>query len=309
MNETTGVTLLMLFQKPVKAVLSLTPCLLFLYVNGVMLFTLMRKPLFQESSRYILFGHLLLTDSLHLLASMMMYLFAATGVKMISYVCLVVALFAGIIAKIAPLNLAVMSLERYVAICFPLRNAEIATKSRTSVAIAVMWIVSSLDSLTQLFVYVSLENTGFTMRIFCIRYSVLRLEIYTTINKAFTIVYFVLVGVIIIYTYIAIMVTARSASSNVSTASKAHKTVLMHLLQFCLCLSSTLFHMISSMVHWNMDPVKAKHVQYVLFVGLIIFPRCLSPLIYGLRDHTFRHVFKYYFTFGLRNPVKPFDKP
>ncbi|KAM4619799.1 odorant receptor 131-2-like [Polymixia lowei] len=305
MNDTAGLILLLRPGVPVKAVLSMTPCLLFLYVNGVMLFTLMKKPVFHESSRYVLFGHLLLTDSLHLLVCMMMYLFAVTRIKIISYVCVIMSLFGGIIAMISPLNLAVMSLERYVAICFPLRHAQIASNRRTSVAIAVMWIVGSLDSLTELFVYVSLENTAFTMQRFCTRYTILQLEIFTTLNTAFTMIYFVLVGVIIMYTYIAIVTTARSASSN--TPSKAHKTVFMHLLQLCLCLTSTLYTIINSVVLWNMDIVIALQVQYVLFLGLIIFPRCLSPLIYGLRDRKFRNVFKYYFTFGLRNLVKPSD--
>jgi hypothetical protein len=43
-----------------KAFVSMTPCLLCLYVNGVMLFSLCRRPAFLESSRYLLFGHLLL---------------------------------------------------------------------------------------------------------------------------------------------------------------------------------------------------------------------------------------------------------
>ncbi|XP_070773779.1 odorant receptor 131-2-like [Enoplosus armatus] len=308
MNDTREVTQEMLFQTPVKALLSMLPCFLFLYVNSVMLFALLRKPLLLESSRYILFGHLLLTDSLQLLVTMLLYIFAVTMVRMISYVCIIVTLVAAITVKMSPLNLAVMSLERYVAICFPLRHADIATARRTVVAIAVMWTVASLDSFTQLFLFVSLENTSFTLPRFCTRNSVFRLQIYSTLNKAFTILYFVLVSIIIIYTYIAIMITVKSASSNIRNATKAHRTVLLHLLQLCLCLTSTLFNMINSSSLWNINPAMAIHIQYALFLGLIIFPKCLSPLIYGLRDHTFRHVFKYYFTFGFKTTVRSFPK-
>lgn len=308
MNETTEVTRVMPLQTPVKALLSMLPCLLFLYINGVMLFALLRKPLLLESSRYILFGHLLLTDSLQLLVTMLLYIFAVTMVRMISYACVIVILLAALTVKMSPLILAVMSLERYVAICFPLRHADIATTRRTGMAIAVMWTVASLESFTQLFLFVSLENTSFTLPRFCIRNTVFRLQIYLTLNKAFIITYFVLVSVIIIYTYIAIMITVKSATSNVSNGSKAHKTVLLHLLQLCLCLTSTLFNMINSSSLWNINPTMAIHIQYVLFLGLIIFPKCLSPLIYGLRDHTFRQVFKYYFTFGCKTTVMPFLK-
>ncbi|XP_039682336.1 odorant receptor 131-2-like [Perca fluviatilis] len=136
--------LVMLFQTPVKVLLSILPCLLFLYGNGVMMFSLLRKPLLLESLRYVLFGHLLLTDSLQLLVTMLLYIIAATMVRMISYVCIIVTPFAGITVKMSPLNLAVMCLERYVAICFSLRHADIATTRTTGVAIAFMWTVAHL---------------------------------------------------------------------------------------------------------------------------------------------------------------------
>ncbi|XP_067465249.1 odorant receptor 131-2-like [Thunnus thynnus] len=308
MNNTTEVSQVMLFQTPIKALLSMLPCLLFLYVNAVMLFALLRKPLLLESSRYILFGHLLFIDSLQLLVTMLLYLFAVTMVRMISYVCVTVTLLAVVTVKMSPINLAVMSLERYVAICFPLRHTDITTTRTTGIAITVMWIVASLDSLTQFFLFISLENTGFTLQSFCTKNDVFRLKIYSTVYNAFTAIYFVLVSLIIIYTYIAIMIVVKSASANVRKAIKACKTVLLHLLQLCLCLTSTLFNMIISNNMLNINTAMAVNIRYALFVSLIVFPKCLSPLIYGLRDDTLRHVFRYYFTFGFKVTIKPSPK-
>ena len=286
---------------PAKALLSMLPCFIFLYVNVVMLFALLRTPLLLESPRYVLFGHLLLTDSLQLLLSMLFYLFAVAMLRMITYACVIVTLVAATTVKMSPLILAVMCLERYVAICFPLRHADIATIRKTGVAVAIMWTVASLDAFTQFFLFVTVENTGFTMAALCHRHIVLQLQIYSTITKAFTIVYFVSVSSIIIYTYVAIMITVKSSA--VRNDSKAHKTVLLHLLQLCLCLTSTLFHMLNSGSMSNKDPTVGLRIQYALFLGLLIFPKCLSPLIYGLRDNTFRHVFIYYFTFGFKTTV------
>ncbi|XP_068456228.1 odorant receptor 131-2-like [Clinocottus analis] len=305
MNNITEVTQVVLFQTPLKVLLSMLPCLLFLYVNTVMLFALLRKPLLLESPRYILFGHLLLADSLQLLLTMLLYIFAVTMIRMISFVCIIITLLARITVKISPLNLAVMSLERYVAVCFPLRHANIVTIRMTRVAIAVMWTVASLDLFTLLFLLINIENTGFTALKICHKH-VFQLQMYTTVNKGFTIACFVLVCMVTIYTYIAVMITVKSASSTVRNSSKPHKTMLLHLIQVCLCLTSTLFNMINSISLWNINPALAVHIQYVLFLGLIIFPKCLSPLIYGLRDRAFRHVFEYYFTFGLKTPVKTF---
>ncbi|KAG8008331.1 Olfactory receptor 2T6 [Nibea albiflora] len=262
MNNTTDVSGVMLFQTAFKVVLSTLPCFLFLYINGIMLFALLSKPLLLESSRYILFGHLLLTESLQLMFSLVLYLFAVTLVKIISYACIVVTLLAAIAVKISPLNLAVMSLERYVAICFPLRHADLATTRTMQMAIAVMWTMASLDSFIQLFLFFSLENTTFTLPRFCMRNTVLRLQIYSTMNKTFTILYFVLVSMIIIYTYIAIIITVKTSSSKASKSNKAHKTVLLHLVQLCLCLMSTLFNMINTSNVSNLNSAVAHQIQF-----------------------------------------------
>uniref|UniRef100_A0A8D3B4J0 Odorant receptor, family 93, subfamily A, member 6 n=1 Tax=Scophthalmus maximus TaxID=52904 RepID=A0A8D3B4J0_SCOMX len=288
MNDTTEVTQEMLYQKPVRVMLSLLPGLLFL------------KPLLLESSRYILFGHLLLTESLQLFVTILLYVFAVTMVRMISYVCVVIRMLGVVTTKMSPLNLALMSLERYVAICFPLRHADIATTRRTGMAIAVIWTVASMDSFTQIVVFVSLDNKGSTVPTVCSRNSVLHLQIYSTIFTTFTIMCFVMVSTVIIYTYIAIMITVKSASSNSQNVTKAHRTVLLHLIQLCLCLSSTLFTMINPGGRWNMKRTVAIHIEYFLFLTLLILPKGLSPLIYGLRDQTLRHIFIHYFTFGLK---------
>ncbi|XP_059207090.1 odorant receptor 131-2-like [Centropristis striata] len=303
MNDTTEVISVMLVYKPVKALLSMLPCLLCLYVNCIMMFVLLRKPLLLESPRYILFGHLLLTDSLQLLIAMLLYIFALTMVTMMSYVCVIISICASITHKMSPMTITVMSLERYVAICFPLRHADVVTARKTSVVIAVMWTVVTLESFVDLFVFVSYDHMGVTLPRICRANPVLQLQVYYSVHRAIKIVFFVSVSMIVIYTYISIMLTVKSASSNVRNATKAHKTVLLHLLQLCMCLTSTLFMMINTSSKWNVSPAVAIDIQYALFVALIIFPKCLSPLIYGLRDHTFRRVFKYYFTFGFK--IKP----
>ncbi|XP_076025182.1 odorant receptor 131-2-like [Genypterus blacodes] len=304
MNVTSD--LLLSYQRPLKYSLSVLPCLFCLYVNIVMLFSLSRKPVFKESARYNLFAHLLLTDSLQLVLGMLMYSFVSTGAKIPNSICLLFILITSLITKLSPLNIAVMSLERYVAICFPLRHTEIATNRKTMVIIAIIWTAASVDPLAHLFVFVSHENGSLSELHICGREIIFKQKIYATLNKIFTVMGFVLVSVIIVYTYIAIIITVRSASHNTSKASKAHKTVLLHLLQFCLCLTSTLYGSIVSNLLANMNSVKANTIKYVLFLSLVIFPRCLSPLIYGLRDQQLRESFTYVFTFGLKkHSIKP----
>ncbi|XP_014844717.1 PREDICTED: olfactory receptor 52A1-like [Poecilia mexicana] len=292
----------------VRVLLTVLPCLFFLYVNSVMLFALVKKPLLLESPRYILFGHLLFSDFLQVLLTTLLYIFALTMVRIITCACIFVIQFTAITVKMSPINLAVMSLERFVAICFPLRHAAIATSRVTRGAIAVMWTAASLDSVTQLCLFFSLGNRNLTARQVCRKKTVFHLQVYVIVNQVFTVANFVLVTIIIIYTYIATLVAVKCGSSCARRAKVAHQTVILHALQLCLYLISTLFNMINSSDLFNLDPAVALYVQHMLFLVLIIFPKFLSPLLYGLKDQTFKHVFKYYFTFGYRSSVEPYPK-
>ncbi|KAM9788616.1 uncharacterized protein ACB057_013165 [Neosynchiropus ocellatus] len=49
--------------------------------------------------------------------------------------------------SIFPLTLAVMSLERYVAVCFPLRHSSIVTMRSTAAAITLVWAFSFVNVL------------------------------------------------------------------------------------------------------------------------------------------------------------------
>ncbi|XP_035290822.1 odorant receptor 131-2-like isoform X2 [Anguilla anguilla] len=200
-------------------------------------------------------------------------------------------------------RLAVMALERYIAICFPLRHAEITTCRRTGMAIAIVWALGSVQSFTSL-IWFLISGPLVSTSGFCSRLLMPALEVYSDINNTFTIIYFLSVGITIVYTYIGIVVAARSVSSNKLSAAKAHRTVLLHLIQLGLCLSSILFDTIVEVVRARLDLFAVLHLQYILFLGLIILPRCLSPLIYGLRDQTFRPLFIYYVTFGLSTTCK-----
>ncbi|KAJ8392126.1 hypothetical protein AAFF_G00079320 [Aldrovandia affinis] len=162
----------MSYENRLRFSLSLVLVLFFIYINCVMLVTLKSKAAFREMSRYILFGHMLFADSLQMIWSMVSYLIYTVKMYISNGLCVILLLLPTITLRIAPLNLAVMALERYAAICFPLRHTEISTR------------------------------------------------------------------IIIIYTYFAIMIEAKSVSSDKGKATKARNTVLLHLIQLGLSLSS-----------------------------------------------------------------------
>ncbi|KAI5096628.1 olfactory receptor 2M5, partial [Silurus meridionalis] len=87
-------------------------------------------------------------------------------------------------------------------------------------------------------------------------------------------------------------------NTNKDSASKAHKTVLLHLIQLVLCLSSFLYSFIERAVATVSDNKLIIELLYLNFLFVLILPRCLSPLIYGLRDDAVRSLFIYYLRFA-----------
>ncbi|CAB1315786.1 unnamed protein product [Coregonus sp. 'balchen'] len=277
--------------------LSVSPCLLFLYINTVMLYSLKSKPMFRETSRYILFGNLLFADTILLVTSQLLYILAVAGLFVIRYICVVIVLVAIFTSAVSPLNLSVMSLERH---------ASIVTPGTTGVVIAVVWILCSLNTIIKLIMLLVLESMPLDqlMQEFCSTSQLFHLKIHNQVDNVFISIVFITVSFIIIYSYIAMMMVAKSASSDKDLNTKARNTVLLHLIQLGLSLSSTLVPtIVSALKSKAMD--KATQIEYIVFIILIILPRCLSPLIYGLRDQTFRHILVYHLTCGLRCTVQP----
>ncbi|KAA8577431.1 hypothetical protein FQN60_011535, partial [Etheostoma spectabile] len=170
--------------------------------------------------------------------------------------------------EISPLTLVVMSVERYVAVCYPLRHSTLVTIRNTEVAIVGVWVFSSLNVLTKvilllMFPFQNLESLE--MRDFCARENMLLDRISDDYHKAFTYFLFVSAGVAVTSSYIGVMIAARFASTNKASARRAPLSKVV-------------------------QRIVLVRIQIVLYVCIVIFPRCLSALIYGIRDQTIRPI-------------------
>uniref|UniRef100_A0A3Q1I6L8 G-protein coupled receptors family 1 profile domain-containing protein n=1 Tax=Anabas testudineus TaxID=64144 RepID=A0A3Q1I6L8_ANATE len=278
------------------SVLSTAPSCVCLFINGTMLIVLRSKPVFRETSRYILLYNLLLADTVLLAQSQLLYILAACRIRLTYPVCGVLTMLANLTTVISPLTLVMMCLERYVAVCFPLRHTSIITIRNTSVAIVVVWAFSSLNVL---FCVLLLLNFPFgdlqslQMTDFCGKESMLLDQVSDVYDKVFTYLVFLSAGVTVTFSYIAVVVAARSVSANKDSARKARNTLLLHVVQLGLSLSSTIHNPLLIAISKVLDRIVIVRIQIVFYVFIIIFPRCLSALIYGIRDQTIRPVLMY----------------
>ncbi|XP_053188086.1 odorant receptor 131-2-like [Scomber japonicus] len=302
-NITVGLQYQELLGTVMFAILTTVPCCVFLSINGTMLFTLRSKPVFRETSRYILLYNLLFADTVHLAQSQLMYILAVCRLRLIYPVCGFLIMLTNLTNEISPLTLVVMSLERYVAVCYPLRHATIITIRNTGVAIMVVWGFNSLNIITRVLLQsnVPFENSeSLQMEDFCGKDSMLIDPISDHYDKAFTCFLFVSAGLAVISSYIGVIVAARSASTDKASAHKARNTLLLRLVQLGLSLSSALHNPLLVVVSKVLDRIMSVRIQIVLYVCIIILPRCLSSLIYGIRDQTIRPVLVYHLCFQWR---------
>jgi len=199
-----------------------------------------------------------------------------------------------------------MSLERYVAICFPLRHCNIATPKRTGIAIGIIWLLSSINIITDIIFVLTVNPSYLVGIILCSSETLFLFKWQLDKYQGFDVLYFVSVAVIIIFTYISIMITARSVSSDKDSAKKALRTVLLHLIQLGLCLTSFLYVTIERTLYimTGTNSSLFRNLRYLNFLIILILPRCLSPLIYGMRDEAVWPLFKYFFCYR-SGKVKP----
>ncbi|XP_029957292.1 odorant receptor 131-2-like [Salarias fasciatus] len=268
------------------------PCCVFLLVNCTMLISLRSKAVFRDTCRYVLLYNLLLADTVQLVVSQVLYILLVLSLRITYPLCGFLITLNRIILRISPLTLVVMSFDRYVAVCYPLRHATIVTMGKTRGAICVIWVICSVN----VFMYISLlrenpfEGLNSLQIKRCSVENMLWGPVAAMFDKVYEFTLFISAGVSISFSYIGVLVAARSASTDKVSARKAHKTLLLHLVQLGLSLSSTMFKPLFGVMSQLIDRITRVRISILFYVCVVMLPRCLSSLIYGLGDQTIRPV-------------------
>uniref|UniRef100_UPI0037E86D08 odorant receptor 131-2-like n=1 Tax=Semicossyphus pulcher TaxID=241346 RepID=UPI0037E86D08 len=263
----------------------------FLYINSVLLFTLRNKQVFCETPRFILLYNLLFADTAHLVANLVLYILAFFKMKMTYYACGALILISLFTLTVSPVTLAVMSVERFVAVWYPLRHATIFTMKSTVMAIALVWAFSFIHILIRVFMLLYLfTKISFNLHKidYCTKYVIFFAPIFNDFDEVYALVLFLSVGAAIMASYIGVALVARSASTDKASARKALRTMLLQMVQLCLALISTMYNNIILLTAKIVRGLALMCIQNACFVFFNILPRCLSALIYGFRDQTIR---------------------
>ncbi|XP_033822279.2 odorant receptor 131-2-like [Periophthalmus magnuspinnatus] len=264
------------------------------YINGTMIYTFWKHQVFYMNSRYILFIHLVINDMIQLSTSILLFVLSYFF-HINAFLCCIIIAFAVLTTVNTPLNLAVMAVECYVAVCFPLRHSDMCTVKRIYIVIACIWALSLLSSLPDIFYFMAANpDQLFSSTLLCTINTLITNSIFIKKKEILYIVYFVSVWLVFIYTYFKIFFATKSLKSlKSSETKKAQNTILLHSFQLLLSMLTYIYPMTLKQI-FQLFSLYYVHVIYLWYILVQILPRCVSPILYGLRDVLFRNHLKKY---------------
>ncbi len=259
-------------------------------INGMFVFTFFKSSIFYNDPRYILYIHMVINDMLLVFFSVSLAVMAYAWPKVPLPVCVTCLIITSTTHKNTPLTLAGMAVERYIAICNPLHHHQICTVRRTYILISLIWGVGVIPGLVDLIILSIVHPLSvFTTNVLCSTTNVYSTPYHEEQSKITRGLYVSVVWVILVFTYCKVLIAARRASADKSSAKKAQSTILLHGAQLLLSMLSIITPVIDK-IYGHLAPTLRSKIYFVNYLLTNLFPRLLSPLIYGVRD---KHFFKY----------------
>ncbi|XP_035010013.1 olfactory receptor 11A1-like [Hippoglossus stenolepis] len=181
-------------------------------------------------------------------------------------------------------NLAVMSYDRYLAICCPLQyNARMTTK-KVTMLIAVTWLFPFLAIVVLISLTSPLQLCGNIIhKVYCGNYAIVKLSCSdTTVNNVYGLIYtflsIILPLLLILYTYMRILKVCFSGSKQ--TRQKAVSTCTPHLASLLNFSFGVCFQILQS--RFNMSSVPHM-LGIVLSLYFLTCQPLFTPVLYGLK--------------------------
>ncbi|XP_026170001.1 odorant receptor 131-2-like [Mastacembelus armatus] len=272
----------------------------FLCINFLLITTFLLNDLFYRTMRYILFAVTLLSDCLFLVMTDILLILSYFRFSMQMWLCFLIYIVLSVYTFVTPITLTAMTLERYVAICMPLRHAELCSIRSALHCILIIHGLSAVPCIFVLsIVFASAAHSFYAQDRVCTVEIFILHSWQSHFRSAVCQSYFLIMCIIIVFSYVKIMKVAKAASGeNKKSSWKGLRTVVLHAFQLLLCLIQLWCPFIEAAV-LQINVMLFINVRYFNYITFILAPRCLSPLIYGLRDEKFFHSLKYYALCGL----------
>ncbi|XP_069568513.1 odorant receptor 131-2-like [Brachyistius frenatus] len=272
----------------------------FFCINVLLIVTFFQKECFYTVTRYILFAVALLSDSLILTMSNIMIIMIYFRFSMPIGLCFIFCFVLSMYSSVTPVTLTAMTLERYVAICMPLRHAELCTARSALHGVLIILLLSLIPCSAVMFVFLSSVSLSFFTPVQNCAIDTFLIHTWQDhVRSAIYQLYFFVMFTVLIFAYVRMIKVAKAASGeNKKATRKGLRTVVLHGFQLLLCLIRLWCPFIEFAV-FQIDLALFINVRYFNYIFFQVAPTCLSPLIYGLRDEKFFHSLKNDVLYGL----------
>ncbi|XP_029529808.1 olfactory receptor 11A1-like [Oncorhynchus nerka] len=202
------------------------------------------------------------------------------------------------------INLAVMSYDRYLAICYPLQYNVIMTPNRVCILICVIWLYSFVKFTIQLSLTIRLQLCGNVIdKVYCDNYLVVKLACSTsdtTVNNISGLCGIILTVAVplitIVFSYIKILTIC--LKSSIETRQKAFSTCSPHLASLLNFSFGCFLTLLQSRFDSPMRNVPTV-LHNILSVYYLMCQPLLNPIVYGVRMAKIRQACKYILPVGL----------
>ncbi|XP_032365640.1 olfactory receptor 11A1-like [Etheostoma spectabile] len=197
-------------------------------------------------------------------------------------------------------NLAVMSYDRYLAICYPLQYHTRMTSNKAFILIIVIWLYCCVRVLITLSLSMRLTLCGNVINsVYCDNYLVVKLACSdTTVNNIyglFSIAFSILIPLILtLFSYMRILKVCFSGSKQ--TRQKAVSTCTPHLASLINFSFGCFFEILQS----RFDTTRVPSVfRIILSLYFLLIQPLLNPLMYGLQMTKLRNACKHVLRFKM----------
>ncbi|XP_034148900.1 olfactory receptor 11A1-like [Esox lucius] len=198
-------------------------------------------------------------------------------------------------------NLAVMSYDRYLAICYPLQYNVLMTPKKAYILICLIWMVTFVNVIINLSLTIRLQLCGnVIVKVYCDNYLVVKLAC-STADTAVNNIHGLYCAVLllaaplltIVFSYIKILTIC--LKSSIEMRQKAVSTCSPHLASLFNFSVGCFLTVIQSRIDRPVTHVPAV-LQTILSVYFLMCQPLFNPIVYGVRMSKIRQAFKKYTT-------------
>ncbi|XP_048119972.1 odorant receptor 131-2-like [Alosa alosa] len=269
----------------------------FLCIEVFMIFVFLKKEAFRAEARYVMFAQTLFADSCILVLTDFVVITMHVQLELPISICIPLVILMDVLSNVSPTIIVAMCLERYVAICMPLRHVDIFAPNRTVLYIALIWLLCFFIPFVDLIIMLAFATKDYFEELTFCYYEIMFYEDWhMEMRGIFYIGDCLMILSILLFCYVSIIVVAHRASGDdKQSASKGQRTILLHLFQLLLSTLEVMCPYVESQV-LEISLEVYLIVRFFNFLAFSILAKIMSTLIYGLRDEKFLAAMKFYVT-------------